>query len=156
MAGSGAKDWILPDNDLASVFKKVKTVVEEKHPTVFFDWSRPVLSEITPNVERSLKGKFQGCDEGYAAAKIAALYTFWIAKLKPAFSIMSTHFGLNEWIALCVGFAIVRERLGVSIRLSQAELLDICDTLRYHTSSPHTMLHIFIGWIEREKLRNHS
>ncbi len=29
------------------------------------------------------------------------------------------------------------------------ELSAICETLRYHTSSPHTMTHLYEGWIKQ-------
>ncbi len=146
--------WVLPDEVLSAYFKQAKTRIEKNNDKIFFDWSRPVLSEISPNVERSLNGKFASCEEeGYSAIKIAAIYTFWIAKLKPGFTILETAVAVNEWLGLVVGIGIIRERLGVDICLSQDELVSVCETLRYHTSSPHMLYHLYSGWIERERLR---
>lgn len=146
-------EWAIPDDGMEKIFRRTKYQLQQQNQKIFFDWSRPALSEITPNVARTLERKFQACEPGYSATKIAALYAFWIAKLKPGFGIMTNHLVINEYLALAVGFAIIRERIGIDIHLSQGELLGICETLRYHTSSPHTMMHIFNGWVEREKLR---
>jgi hypothetical protein len=147
------QSWTLPDSYLEKIFRKHKKFLESQNKNIFFDWSRPVLSEVSPNVARSLHKKFSACEDGYSAAKIAALYTFWIARLKPGFGIMSTHIVVNEYLGLAIGFAIIRERIGIDIILSPDELLDMFDTLRYHTTSPHMLMHMYGMWIEREKLR---
>lgn len=154
MTQENAALWELPDEFLESVFRKCKEIIQAQNDQVFFDWSRPTLSEVTPNVRRSLSKKFRNCNEGYSAAKIAGLYTFWVAKLKPGFGIMTTHLVLNEYLALAVGFAIISERLSIEIKLDKDELLGMCDALRYHTSSPHMLMNLYNLWIQREKLRN--
>ncbi|MBQ9407421.1 MAG: hypothetical protein IJU37_11885 [Desulfovibrio sp.] len=117
-----------------------------------FLWSNAILSEVNPNVERSLNSKFSGCNGKYGEAKIAGLYTFWIAKLKPAFSLEGGRV-VNERLAFSVGFSYIRERLSIDICLNAEEMENVHNTLRYHTSSPHTMMHLYEGWIERERLR---
>lgn len=146
--------WIIPDDKIAAVFSSMKSILESRDKTIFFDWTRSTLEEVTPNVRRSLAHKYNGCEEGYRASKIAGLYAFWIAKLKPAFSIIANFRALNEYAGLQTGIAYIKERLNIDIKLDRDELLEICETLRYHTSSPHTMMHIFALWVEREKLRN--
>lgn len=146
-------EWEVPDSKIEEIFRKAKHIIEQRDRNIFFDWSRIVIGEITPNVTRTLNNKFQACNDRYKATKIAGLYTFWTAKLKPGFGIMTNSLFINEYLALVLGFSIVRERLDITISLDKDELLDICDTLRYHTSSPHTLMHIFEGWVERERLR---
>lgn len=102
---------------------------------------------------RSLLKKYSGCKDGFMASKIAGLYAFWIAKLKPGFTIITNYRAINEYAGILTGQAYIYERLGISIKLDRYELLEIVTTLRYHTSSPHTMMHIFKLWSEREKLK---
>lgn len=139
---------IIPYLTLQAHFRKMQASMR---PWAF-TWSNAVLSEVVPNVERTLRSKFVSCNGKYSEAKIAGLYTFWIAKLKPAFSIEASRI-VNEKLALSVGFAYLWERLSLAIRLNPDEAESIYNTLRYHTSSPHTMMHIYEGWIDREKLR---
>lgn len=145
--------WLIDEDHIAYTFKETKTILEAYNKTIFVDWIRPVLEEVNANVTRSLLRKFSACDDGFKAAKIAGIYAFWIAKLKPMFTIITNFRTLNEYVGLMVGIAYVKERLGIDIKLEREELLEMCDTLRYHTSSPHTMIHIFTLWIERQKLK---
>lgn len=148
--------WMIPNEKIADSFRYIKLTLEADYPAIFVDWSRPVLEEVTPNVARSLLKKYSGCKEGFKAAKIAGLYAFWIAKLKPGFSIITNFRAINEYAGVMTGQAYIYERLGVSIQLDRDELLEIVNTLRYHTSSPHAMMHIFNLWIERERLKQKS
>jgi hypothetical protein len=155
MTQKNKAQWELTDEFLEQVFRRCKEIIESQNDKIFFNWSRTALSEVTPNVKRSLHKKFKGCEEeGYSAAKIAGLYTFWIAKLKPGFSILETTLVLNEYLALCVGIAIIRERLSIEIKLDENEFLGMCDALRYHTSSPHMLMNLYELWIEREELKS--
>lgn len=134
-------------------FKEVQDYLSTTNKPTTFSWSETVVSEIMPNVARSLSNKFKACENGYSAAKIAALYTFWIARLKPGFGLEKAPLYVNEYLALKVGFSIVHERLNIDITLTRDEMLLICDILRYHTSSPHMLLNLYNVWIEREKLK---
>ena len=145
--------WELSDEFLETIFGYQKKRLECENKQIFFDWSRAALSEVTPNVKRSLDKKFRRCDDGYTAAKIAGLYTFWIAKLKPGFGIIDNHLIINEYLALCVGFAIINERLSIRIKLEKNELLNMCDALRYHTSSPLMLMNLYELWVAREELK---
>ena len=89
--------WLIPDHKIESVFLKMKSILENRDKTIFVDWSRATLEEVTPNVLRSLSCKYNGCETGYRASKIAGLYAFWIAKLKPVFSIITNYRFLNEY-----------------------------------------------------------
>ncbi len=123
-------------------------------PPTPFTWSNSVLEEITPNVVRSLRNKYRACEKkGFNAAKIAGLYTFWIAKLKPIFSPFTASRALNEFFALNVGVAYIQERTQVQIHIQSEELVELCTSLRYHTSSPHALMHLFQLLIEKAKLK---
>lgn len=134
--------------------KAIKVRLENEKPSVTFDWSNTVVSEITPNVERTLSKKFKACHENYNEPKIAGLYSFWISKLKPAFGLEKSPLYANEYLALKIGLSLISERLKLDISLNRQEFITICDTLRYHTSSPHMLYNLYNLWIEREKLRN--
>lgn len=146
--------WRIPDDKIADSFRYIKRVLEAQNGTIFVEWSRPVLEEVSPNVARSLLKKYSACKDGFKASKIAGLYTFWIAKLKPGFTIITDFRAINEFAGLQTGIAYIYERTGVEIHLEKEELLEIVNTLRYHTSSPHTLMHIFELWIERERMRH--
>lgn len=77
--------WEVPETVLKAYFSQVKERLKKENPPTQFNWSDTALSEITPNVDRSLHNKFPACDPEFSAIKVAALYTFWIAKLKPGF-----------------------------------------------------------------------
>lgn len=112
-------------------------------------WSNKSISQVNLSVAHSLEGKFKSCnDNDPRASKIAATYTFWMAKLKPAFALLPKDFSVNEYIALHAGFAYVRERAKIVIKLYGPEMCDICDTLRFHTSSPHMMMQLSELWIK--------
>lgn len=154
LMSSPDSQWVIPNENIANSFRYIKKTLQENDPTIFVDWSRPVLEEVTPNVARSLLKKYSGCKDGFMASKIAGLYAFWIAKLKPAFTIITNFRAINEYAGIITGQAYIYERLGIEIKLEKDELLEIVNTLRYHTSSPHTLMHIFKLWTEREKFRH--
>ena len=146
---------LLTDAQLNAYFKTSKKLIEALNSDACMVWSIKTISEVNLSVRHSLEGKFKACsDKGYNAAKIGGTYTFWISKLKPAFALLPRDFCINEYIALHAGFAYVRERTQIIINLSRSEMCDICDTLRFHTSSPHTLTHIFELWIARENLKS--
>lgn len=140
----------------AGYFSQVKERLKKENPPTQFNWSDTILSEIAPNVERSLNNKFPACSTGYSNIKVAALYTFWLAKLKPAFGLERAPLFVNEYLALKTGLSIIAERLGISVDLSRDEVLEICDTLRYHTTSPNSLTLLFSSWIDREKARSNT
>lgn len=146
---------LLNDDQLEAFFKIAKTNIELSFNDAGMIWTKKSLSEINMSVAHSLEGKFMSCaEDGYNAAKIGGVYAFWIAKLKPALAFLPRDFALNEYIALHAGFSFVRERIDIKVLpLNGKEMKDFCDTLRFHTSSPHTMVHMFALWIERAKLR---
>lgn len=146
--------WAVSDEVINFYFKRVQKWLQPETAEGLFIYSNAVLSEITPNVERSLKKNFVACHKGYSAAKLAGLYSFWTAKLKPGVAPFNTKLPIvNEIAAIALGIGIVKDRLNVDLNISTQEFHAICDTLRYHTSSPHTMMHIYEQWIEREILR---
>ena len=148
---------ILTDSQLESFFTVAKANIERDFMEAAVIWAEKAISEINMAVAHSLEGKFRACTEaGYNAAKIGGVYAFWIAKLKPVFAYLPRDFAINEYIALHAGISFVRERLDLQISLEGKEMWDFCDTLRFHTSSPHTMVHIFALWIERAKLRKEN
>lgn len=147
---------LFTDGQLESFFIIAKANIERAIKEASVVWAQKTISEINMAVAHSLEGKFMACaEDGYNAAKIGGVYAFWIAKLKPVFAYSPHHdFAINEYIALHAGFSFVRERLGLSILLSENEMRDFCNTLRFHTSSPHTMVHIFSLLIERARLKS--
>lgn len=152
-------DYLIPEDKLSAFFGALREQLQEnlnpENPDAsIIGWSTPTLEEINPNVRRSLKNKYRACeDKGFKAAKIAGLYAFWIAKLKPIFSPFTSFRGLNEYAGLNVGIGYINERLDIEITIDRDEVFDMCDTLRYHTSSPHAMMHLFMLLIERESLK---
>lgn len=146
--------WEIPIEVLKAYFSQAKERLKKENPPTQFNWSDTVLSEIAPNVDRSLHGKFPACDPEFSAIKIGALYTFWIAKLKPGFGLERAPLDINEYLALKTGLSIIDERLDIKIKLSDDEILEICDTLRYHTTSPNSLTLLFSAWTDREKVRS--
>lgn len=152
-------DHLIPDEEIAAAFDAMREILRElgdskvpgSSPII---WSNSTLEEVTPNVIRSLRNKYAACAvKGFNTAKVAGLYTFWIAKLKPIFSPFSTSRGINEFAAINVGLAYIYERLGLEIDISN-DIQELCDSLRYHTSSPHALMHIFQLLIDREQVKN--
>lgn len=145
---------LIKEENMALNFKGIKQILETRDATIFVDWTRASLEEINANVTRSLLKKYGACKHGPNAAKVAGCYAFWIAKLKPMFTVITNFTTINEYAGIATGISYIQERLGVQIRLDRDETLNICDTLRYHTSSPHAMSHMFTLWAEREKLKS--
>lgn len=157
ITATSISDYLIPDKKLSEFLGALRHQLQEsKNPDASsIGWSTPTLEEINPNVIRSLSKKYRACeDNGFKAAKIAGLYAFWIAKLKPVFSPFNAFRCLNEYAALNVGIGYINERINIEITLDNEEVLDLCDTLRYHTSSPHALMHLFTLLIEREKLKH--
>lgn len=155
-----ATTYLIPEKALSKTFDTIrmqlKTSENPDNPDAsIIGWSTPTLQEINPRVMRSLENKYSACQKsGFKAAKVAGLYAFWIAKLKPIFSPF-THFrGLNEYAGLNVGIGYITERINIEISIDKEEVFDLCDTLRYHTSSPHAMMHLFTLLTERQKLKH--
>lgn len=142
---------LMTDEQIARHFQAAKPIVERGIPEMCLVWPRKAISEVNVCVLRSLESKFRACaEDGFSVAKVAGCHTFWIAKLKPAFALLNRDFALNEYVALLAGISYVRERMGLQIVLTGDEMRNMCDTLRFHTSSTHMLTHIFAGWIERE------
>lgn len=146
-------NWLIDTRKIEINFRDIKNILEKRDNTIFVSWTQAALDEVNANAERSLLKKFSACEDGFMSAKVAGIYAFWIAKLKPMFTIITNFTAINEYAGIATGIGYIWERIGVRIRLERNEIVDICETLRYHTSSPHAMMHIFSLWIERENLR---
>lgn len=110
---------LLSDEQLSRYFKLAKEIIEESNEKACVVWSEKTISEVNLSVAHSLEGKFKACGgTGYNASKIGGAYTFWIAKLKPAFALLPRDFCVNEYVGLHAGFAYVRERTKIAIKLS--------------------------------------
>lgn len=150
---STSSSYLISDEQIAKSFNEIRKRLEKINKSAIITWSTPTLEEVTPNVKRSLRKKYDACSEkGFKAAKIAGLYAYWIAKLKPIFSPFTKSKGLNEYAGIMIGIGFIRERLKISIDIKEDELIEMCYTLRYHTTSPHMLMHQFNLWIERQKL----
>ena len=118
-------------------------------------YSNKIIAEINVNVLRSLHKKFIACKDGYAIAKIAGAYAFWIAKLKPLFAVNSRLF-INEAFAFIVAATIISDKIHINIPLQYDgfNVKIFLETIRYHTTSPRAMTHLFESLIVIGRLRS--
>ncbi len=152
MSETNSNPDLLPNYFLTQFFAQVKNRLKKEQPAIRFTWSNMVLEEINPNVERTLSKKFANCDNGYKATKLAAAYCFWIAKLKPGFGTDAAPLYVNEYLGYKVAMTIMEDRLSLKMVPSQDAVMDLCDVLRYHTTSPSILTELFTAWENESRL----
>lgn len=147
--------WLFSEDALKKRLQEYQQrLANDKFP-IIFTWSEKILAEINPNVARTLDRKFISCDSNYSEAKVAGIYCFWIAKLKPGFAVENTPQYINEYLGIAIGYSLIKERLSLIVKFDNI-LIGLIETLRYHTSSPHMLCLLFEQLVTETKLKNEN
>lgn len=148
-------DWMLSTDDLENYLLGYQRRLANNKFPIIFTWSTRILTEINPNVSKTLGNKFIKCNLNYSEAKVAAAYCFWIAKLKPGFAVENTVQYINEYLGIAIGYSLIKEHLGLFVKFDNI-LIGLLETLRYHTSSPHMLCLLFEQLVTETRLKNEN